>query len=252
MTQDAFFSNLGNLIQGYKLIFRPGIRRYAFIPILINLVLFIILYGLGMHYFQDFLAWVNPHLPSWLHWLNNLLWVIFAVAMLLATSYSFTFLANLIAAPFNGLLAEQIELALSGQAPNTDEGLLALLKDAPRSMKRQLRYLGYYLPRALGILLLFFMPGGQIILAPLWFLFNAWTLALQYMDYPMDNHKIDFQTMYQQLKGQRLNTLGFGISLALASMIPILNLLLMPAAVAAAVQLWLAKFKIVNLTDANT
>jgi CysZ protein len=232
------------LLQGFQLIWRPGIRPYALIPISINLIFFIGLSIIATHYFNDFLAWFNHHIPNWLQWLSAVLWILFLAALMLSATYTFTFFANLVAAPFNGLLAEQVELHLTGKISNANSSMLALIKDTPRSLGRQLRYLGYFLPRAFMILLLFLIPGGQIIAPPLWFIFNAWTMTLQYLDYPMDNHRISFTVMQQQLKQQRLTSLGFGITVVLFTMIPLINLFVMPAAVAGATLLWLNKFKL--------
>lgn len=44
------------------------------------------------------------------------------------------------------------------------------------------------------LLLLYFVPGiGQTVVPVVWFLFGAWMLAIQYCDYPFDNHKVGFQ-----------------------------------------------------------
>jgi len=235
--------SLEYVFHGFKLIFRPGIRLYALIPIFINLILFILLASVLRHYFTDFLAWFDKQIPHWLQWLNILLKLFFWLIILLVWTYTFTFFANLLSAPFNGLLAEQVELYLLGKTETNPIKPLALLKDIPRSLGRQFRYLGYFLPRAFLILCLFFLPGGQLLVPPLWFIFNAWTMAIQYLDYPMDNHKVSFADMKQQLGAQRLTSLGFGASIVLLTMIPLVNLLVMPAAVAGATQLWLRNFK---------
>jgi uncharacterized protein involved in cysteine biosynthesis len=70
------------------------------------------------------------------------------------------------------------------------------MKDIPRIMKREWQKLAWYLPRAIVLLLLYFIPGiGQTVAPVLWFLFSAWMLAIQYCDYPFDNHKVPFKTM---------------------------------------------------------
>jgi CysZ protein len=94
----------------------------------------------------------------------------------------------------------------------------------------------YYLPRALGFLLLFFIlpVAGQI----LWFLFSAWMMAVQYCDYPFDNHKISFKDMRRVLIKRRSSSFSFGIMVSLFSMIPIVNFLVMPVAVCGATAMW--------------
>lgn len=60
------------------------------------------------------------------------------------------------------------------------------MKDVPRIMKREWQKFAWYLPRAIVLLILYFIPGiGQTIAPVLWFLFSAWMLAIQYCDYPL-------------------------------------------------------------------
>lgn len=70
----------------------------------------------------------------------------------------FSTLANWIAAPFNGLLAEQLEARLTGATP-PDTGILGIMKDVPRIMKREWQKLAWYLPRAIVLLILYFIPA---------------------------------------------------------------------------------------------
>ena len=56
-------------------------------------------------------ALVESLLPGWLAWLHWLLYPLLAVALLILTYYSFSLMANLIAAPFNSLLAAAVEKA---------------------------------------------------------------------------------------------------------------------------------------------
>jgi CysZ protein len=57
------------------------------------------------------------------------------------------------------------------------------MKDIPRIMKREWQKLAWYLPRAIVLLILYFIPGiGQTVAPVLWFLFSAWMLAIQYCD----------------------------------------------------------------------
>jgi len=63
-------------------------------------------------------------------------------------------------------------------------------------------------------------------------------LSLEYMDYPMGNHGLDFKAQLKALRRVRLNALSFGGGLTLLMMIPVLNFAAMPAAVAGATAMW--------------
>lgn len=76
------------------------------------------------------------YVPDWLQWLSYLLWPLAVISVLLVFGYFFSTIANWIAAPFNGLLAEQLEARLTGATP-PDTGIFGIMKDVPRIMKRE-------------------------------------------------------------------------------------------------------------------
>ena len=77
----------------------------------------------------------------------------------------------------------------------------------------------------------------------IWLAFSAWMLAISYVDYPMGNHRMGFAEQRQALARRRLTSLGFGGIVTWAVLIPIVNLIVMPAAVAGATKLWLDRIE---------
>ncbi len=230
------------LLNGFYLITRPGIKRYVVIPLLINIALFTGLFFFVRHFYHQLSVWILGFLPSWLQWLEILLWLLFLAGFFLVILYTFVIFANIIAAPFNSLLAEKVEHYLTGKLlPEKSKN--DFIKDIPRSIARQCIILGYYIPRAIVLLLLFFIPVIQIIAPIFWFIFNAWLMTLQYVDYPADNHRISFTKMRMVLYQKRVHSMGFGIGTLILTMIPFLNFIVMPAAVAGAAQFWISECK---------
>jgi CysZ protein len=138
--------------------------------------------------------------------------------------YGFTALANLIAAPFNTALAARV----LGEPPAGARGMLA---EALASIGNELRKLRYFLLRAVPLGVLLWVPGVNLIAAPLWLLLGAWLLALEYLDYPLAHRGCDFAAVRGVAAARRGPALGFGAAALVAGMLPGLNLLLMPAAV---------------------
>ncbi len=231
-------------LKGFSLALLPGIKRFVFIPLVINLLLFgaAFLYLLGrVGTWVD--NWISSLLPSWLHWLSFILEPLAFMAIIVTFAYFFSTIANIIAAPFNGLLAEQLEAKLT-DSPTPNSGFSALARDLPRIMAREWQKLAYYLPKALGLFILLFIPAiGQTAGAVLWFLFGAWMMAIQYLDYPFDNHKVPFREMKDQLSSPYSTSIGFGSCVTLFTMVPLLNLIVMPVAVCGATALWVDKYK---------
>ncbi|MDD1792506.1 sulfate transporter CysZ [Enterovibrio sp. ZSDZ42] len=236
-------SGASYFLRGFSLAFTPGVRRFVIIPLLVNLLLMGTLIGVVLSQLSD---WINEwlaYLPDMLSWLSYLLWPLLAIAALVICSYFFSTVANWIAAPFNGLLAEHLEAKLTGKRP-PDDGLSDVIKDLPRVFKREWQKLWYYLPKALGLLLLMWIPVvGQTLGPVLWFLFSAWMMGIQYCDYPFDNHRVSFQNMKATLREQKGATMSFGALVMVFTMTPILNLFVMPAAVCGATAMWVDKYR---------
>lgn len=235
-----FFSGIQYLIDGFDLITKPGIKRFVVIPLLINIILFVGFFFALTHFITQFNTWFENYLPHWLQWLSYLLWILFFLSFILIFIYTFVTVANLISAPFNGFLAEKVEFFLTGHVFE-ERSLWDNIKDVPRILGRQCLILIYYVPRALFILILFFIPLIQTIAPILWILFNAWFLTMTFIDYPSDNHRVSLLKVRQWLRENRLQALGFGTSILMANMIPILNFFTMPAAVAGATKFWINK-----------
>ncbi|GAB2701413.1 sulfate transporter CysZ [Aliiglaciecola aliphaticivorans] len=239
-------SGAGYFLQGFSLIKTKGLKRFVFVPLAVNLILFSVALYFLVGQIETSILYIVNIIPDWewLSWLKQglayILWPLAVITVLLVFALLFGTLANWIAAPFNGLLAEKVELHLTGKGLG-DSGLLDAFKDIPRTLGREMAKLGYYIPRAIGFLILFFLlpVAGQV----LWFLFSAWMMAIQYCDYPFDNHKVDFKTMRRTLNESRTHCFSFGILVSVFSMIPIINFLVMPVAICGATSMWVNQLR---------
>ncbi len=221
--------------QGLRLIFAPGLRRFVVVPLVLNILVFATLAYVAGSYFEGFMdRWLPTH--SWLEFLRWVLWLLFAAAYALALFYGFTLLANLIAAPFNAVLAARVEERLTGSRPGeTDE---SLLKAVGPAIAGEIGKILYFVTRALPLLVLFLVPGLNILASIGWVLFGFWFLAIEYADYPMGNHGLKPRDQRVQLRRKRLKSLAFGAGITAMMLIPVLQFAAMPAAVAGATRLW--------------
>lgn len=240
MARSRFTQGFGYLGEGFRLIRSPGLRRYVVIPMILNILVFGLLFGLLYQSFSVMINYVMGLLPDWavlqaLHWL---FWILYGAVIILLLAYGFVAVANIVGAPFYALLAERVEEQLTGQRPTSDDPWWKLWLDVPRSVWRELVKLGYYLPRAIVLLLLGLIPVLNLAVGVIWFLFNSWMMALQYVDYPADNHRMSVGELRRLLRRRRWASLGFGMPVALGAMIPLLNLILVPAAVCGGTLYW--------------
>jgi CysZ protein len=68
-------------------------------------------------------------------------------------------------------------------------------------------------------------------------------MTIQYVDYPFDNHKVPFPEMRDALKQKRGQALSFGAVVMLLTMVPIINLFVMPIAVCGATAMWVDHYR---------
>ncbi|MGK2942898.1 MAG: sulfate transporter CysZ [Immundisolibacter sp.] len=209
---------------GFARLFDRRWRSLVLAPLAINALLF----GAGSVWaagrVRSAVQSLQNALPGWLDWLAFLAWPLFGLVLLLVFVYAFTALANLIGAPFNAVLAARV----LGEAPVSGGGWLG---EATRAVANELRKLAYFLVRVVPLGLLLWVPGVNLFAGPIWVLLGAWLLALEYLDYPLANRGLDFRAVRRSAGGMPLRTLGFGGSVLLLGMLPVVNLLLMPAAV---------------------
>ena len=225
-------SGPGYLIQGFTLLRKPSLRRFVLKPLLINILLFGGLVWWAYGWVEGASEYLIGKLPDWLHWLRHVVVPVFVLTSLVVIFYGFSILANLIAAPFNGLLAEAVECHLTGKTLQGD--WRQLLRDILPSIFSELRKLLYFLLRAVPLLLLLLIPVFNIAGSVLWVLFSAWMMTVQYIDYPMANHQLFFKDQRARLRKRPLLAWGFGGLVMLCTMIPVVNFFGLPAAVAVA------------------
>jgi len=230
---ESYFYGIRCFVAGLALIRQPGLRRFVLIPLLINACLF----SIASWFLWTYLSTaVDALLPSWLAWLTWLILPFFMVSILTIVFYSFTLVANIIAAPFYGQLAKAVEARLKG-GEFTEAETSSLLSEIPKMMGSEVRKLLYYLVRAIPLLLLSLIPGLNIITLPLWLMFSAWFLTFEYTGYSFENHNVLFNQQKQVLKQSKVNTMSFGGVSLLATTIPVVNLFAPAVAVAGATKM---------------
>ncbi len=234
---DSVIQGAGYVLTGLRWLPRTGLRGFVALPLLINSGLF----GAGIWWswgqFERLDHAVRDWLPGWLAWLHWLLWPLFILTVLVVVFYAFSVLANLIAAPFNSLLAERVE-KLASPAGAARPTAVPTWKEMVLSPLTEVRKLLYFIGWAIPLLILSFLPAINVAAPALWALFAAWMLALEYADYPLGNRGVTFRDQRRLLRQRWPLTLGFGGMTLVLTLIPIVNFVAMPAAVIGATLLW--------------
>lgn len=66
---------------------------------------------------------------------------------------------------------------------------------------------------------------------------------MQYYDYPFDNHKVSFADMRRALRQYKADNMQFGTLVSLFTIMPILNLVILPVAVCGATVMWVDRYR---------
>jgi len=239
-------TGISYLFKALPLLTQPGIKSYVIIPLLINIFFFSIGIYFGFAYFGEYMEKFLDTSGMWswvaaiVEFIKPLLYVVFGLALLVLIFYTFSLMANIIAAPFNSLLAEATEKHLTGKVFSESGGMKQVMKDLIPTVLMEVRKLIYMILWSIPFLIMLFVI--PIIGPIIWFLFTAWMMSLQYMDYPMANHKLTFAQQRACQGKNRLFSMGFGGITMGASMIPLVNFIIMPTAVIAATIIWVEQY----------
>ncbi|MBT3672151.1 MAG: sulfate transporter CysZ [Porticoccaceae bacterium] len=220
------------------MLWRPDIRWLVIMPLLINIILFLSATGFATQWLQDWITTITTSIPEWLQWLAWIIWFLFAILAMAIYAFSFTLLANLIGSPFYGVIAQRV---IATEA-NSTVGSTSAAASAWQSVVREVQLIVYFVPRTLGVgvvaLILSFIPVVNLlapIIAASW---AAWCLCLQYLDYAADSEGVAFVDLRNKVSANRLSSMGFGVSTMVASAVPVVNLVILPASVVAGSLLW--------------
>lgn len=231
------------LLSGATLLLHRKLRIFVLVPIVVNAIIFVLMTAYLVAKFGQATMWITSFLPDWLNFLAWIITGVVAMFVMLAYGYSFSIITNIIAAPFYGVLAEKVEELITGE-PVDSEPLSQMI---PRTLLRELGKLWYFISRGLLVMLvlliLSFIPLVNILCPVLAFLWASWTISVQYVDYSADNHKVAFKDIRPKMWHKKYSTHGLGMLGAIGSMIPVVNIFVLPAAVCAGTLFWVNELR---------
>lgn len=237
-----FFKGLTSHLHGFRLLAKNReIRRRAFVPLLINIVLFVL--GIPL---SAWIAWLL--VDSWFSgssWLVEVLTIVVQIlvisAVILAGIFLFTLVGTIIAGPFSGPLSEAVERherARRGLPPliGAERGIVT---DATRSVVYAIGRLFLFLLIYPFIFAVQFIPAVGPVLHPvLAVLYASFVLSIDFSDPVLDRHVETFRDKLRYIWRRKGTYLGFGGGALLMMLIPFLNLLVIPVCIVAGTWLY--------------
>jgi len=221
--------------QGLKFLFsNKKLFTYVSLPVLINLVL----YALITFLFVRFMSGSLDFLPMDV-WYGKFLYFLIigvgVVLLLFLLIFAFVAITNILGAPFYEFLSRKTSKILKTEDKEekhtTKENLKILWESFGSGIKRILIFLASQI--MLLIISLFPLIGATIITI-FNILITSWFLAMEFLDFEFDRREWTFDQKMQAWKKHRWSMLGFGLGALLGSLLPVFNLIFLPACVVGA------------------
>lgn len=207
------------------------------IPALIALVLYVVaLIWLGTHA-GDIAAWATPFADDW-GWRDTfrvLAGIVVFVAGLGLAVLTFTAVTLVIGEPFYEKLSEKVEEDLGGLPDGPDQ---PFWRSFFRSIRDSVITLGYVLMFTIPLFVLGFVPViGQTVVPVLGAMVSGFFLTVELTALAMERRGLARKERFALLRSNKAVSLGFGVPIFLAFLVPLVSVALMPAAVAGAAML---------------
>ncbi|MCX7424721.1 MAG: EI24 domain-containing protein [Planctomycetia bacterium] len=213
---------------------RPALWRYGILPVLLNLLVTAFVLAVLVAATVYLFTILHPRFGDGWAWLvaevlaaAGLLVVVIALA-----AVAWVVLQGIFCGHFYGKLAEQVERQL-GLRPEE-------IRDVPFSHQvvDTLRDVGFLGGVNLGCLAIQIIPGlGSVVGLAGSYYFSCSTLGRDYFDHPMSLRGMRRREKLQFARRHRAHVLGLGTAVALVTLVPIVNAVLLTTAVTGAVLL---------------
>lgn len=230
----SFAAGVRALGSGTGIILRsPKLLLLGAIPALISTLLLLGSLGTLIYFSGDLTSWMTPFADGWADFARKGLRVLLGAALVgaaaLLGSISFIALTLLIGGPFYEHIAEQAEKQLG--LDTSDDGA-GFARQLGRGVRDSLKLVLVALIGAVVLLVIGFVPvAGQIAGVVLGSLFGAWVISLEMVGLVFQRRGFAFGERHRSLREHKAMTLGFGLPAYLLCLVPVLQLLVIPAAV---------------------
>jgi CysZ protein len=227
-----FFRGIADVWRGFGLLVgTPKLWPWAILPFILNILLFILIWGTGYIFIEDwmrdrFYGQESGWLSQTFYWL---LVLIFWFMVLLSFLFLFVPLATIVASPFNDMLSEGVEKILMGGRVEDAFSVRNLLRSTTIGMVTSIRLALETWLILLCILPLHFIPMiGSILATGLSTFIVVRYLSLEFTSYSMDRRFWKYERRQSWLRNNRSRSLGLATMSFTLMSIPLVNALFIP------------------------
>ena len=232
----GFGAGVGSLFSGLKFVTsNPSVWPYAIVPVIFVVVITLAIGLAGAGFLPKL---VVPMLGAWAHKGHGALGIVVKVVV---TALSFVIggvLGFALSQPLSGPALEKIVRKVEGTLGVPSWPATSLAQDIWRSLEGLLLTTALSLPIfALLFLIEFVFPPAAIVTVPLKIALTGLVLAWDLCDYPLSIRGMAIGARVALLRRHLPAVFGFGLGLALLSLIPCALLLVLPIGAAGATRL---------------
>ncbi|MEC3915710.1 EI24 domain-containing protein [Nocardia sp. CDC160] len=234
-----FGAGLGYLLSGQRWMTRHP-RQYAFgvLPGLITLVLYVgavvamVVWGGDLT--DSLTSFANGWPSPWLGLFRGLFTVAMIALVVLVAVVTFTAAALLVGQPFYDALSERVDRSVSPDGTAPESGL-SLARELWIAVRDGIRILIRALLWALLLFVLGFVPVvGQTVVPVIAIFVTGFFLVQELTSVALQRRGMQLRDQLALLRSRRLLAWGFGVPLAVAFLVPVVAVFLMPGAIAGA------------------
>jgi CysZ protein len=231
-----FFKGISDFFVGCRIICTTrGLWPYVWLPLVINAVVYAVVVGLGVYLFVDLMALFLPTGDAWyVSTLRFFGWIIFSVVIGLGIYFTFFVVAAAISSPFNERLSAKYEELLTGRR---DDAGLSIVVTITQEVKRLIVYIIIFGVLVFITSVISFIPFINLIVPALWLLFVVYVSVFEFLSYMLDRKGLLLGSKLSYMKSRFLRCGGFGLAMACAMFIPVVNIAVIPSAVIGATHL---------------
>lgn len=216
------------------------LRKLAIRPFLVSVVVVLIGLPFVLWFAGDLFRLVLPSSAEWSGFIETVVRILFTIAVTVAGLFVLLMLGRIIGAPFNSKLSEGVEEAYLGIQRNSSSSLGAMVAEGAGSVVTAIGRLLLFLLLYPPILVTQLIPVVGIFIFPvLSTLYGAFALSFDFTESSWERHLPGFRNRLRFMREHLGAFLGFGLGAVVMMLIPFVNFLLIPVAVAAGTLLYL-------------
>jgi len=172
-----------------------------------------------------------------LRWVVYILGALIGVALVIVLALLFFFIfVQIIAAPFNAMLAQATESILDCKVPVPESDFW---RETAGAIRISLVMLIRSIAVTIGLLPVNLIPVvGTIAYVALTMFFNCQALGLEFLDYSLERRYVSFKERLAWVKSHRTAALGLGAGVSLILFLPFVNLFFLPFCVVGGTELF--------------